>query len=156
MLTNFDQVTSLPAAQGLSAEATCAALQAAAAHPACSAFNSLSSADAVEAAAAAGHLPPILSTDETLAGIWHEFDTASSWKPPLEQATAQKAGGSSGSAAAPEASAGPARAAAAAALPEDKGEPLVAWRPLIWFRFHSHRERKVRRAGRDAARVHYS
>ncbi|GAB4822800.1 hypothetical protein N2152v2_009846 [Parachlorella kessleri] len=61
---------------GLSPEQVLQELEAATQDPACAAFNHLRTSEQVEAACAAGSLPPIAVTDQTLAGIWHEFDTS--------------------------------------------------------------------------------
>ena len=152
------------APQGLCAGEVLAALQAAAAGPLPAAFNSLSTSQLVEAAAAAGRLPPIAVTDESVAGLWHEFDTTATGD--ANGLAADKAEGAAG----PSAAAGVAAAARtgvasqkeqahagvsssgggwAAGAPlapaaGDQASPLITWKPLIWFRFHSVHGSQVR------------
>ncbi len=144
--------------EGWSAGEVLALLQGAVADPACALLNGLQDAAEVVAASQAGLLPPIVSTDQTLAGTWHEFDTS---KAAAErQAAAAAAAGGGSTAARPavqrqrtagdgadDATLGSAAAAATGgsegAGPSGFGPGsaasagIITWRPLLWFKFHS-------------------
>jgi hypothetical protein len=130
-----------------------ALLQSAAADPTAAAFNGMQDADAVEAAAAAGLLPPILATDESLAGVWHEFDTsleaAERQSATAEAARARAGAGAHHQQQQQQQGAGQVSTAAAAgsALVPGSGQAvrvshhgIITWRPLLWFKFHSAEE----------------
>ena len=148
--------------QGWSAEQVRQLLQSATADPACAALNGMVDPGEVLAASEAGLLPPIAATDQTLAGIWHEFDTTP--EAAAQQAAAQQQGAPGGAGAAQEAAAQRAQsqqqpplapphtagaegvAADGAAGPSSSGGAaacqvstagIVSWQPLLWFKFHS-------------------
>ena len=153
--------------QGWSAEDVLALLRQAAADPAAASLSGLVEANEVTLMSAAGQLPPILCTDETMAGVWHEFDTsdaaavqqeaaAASSTPHLrmaaqalrarQQRLAQEPQPGTAEETAEEAAAA-ASAAAAAAGPSSGSQQrqvlsagIVSWRPLLWFKFHSAEE----------------
>lgn len=144
--------------QGWPAEDLLALLQQAAAAPECASLNGLTLAAEVEAAAAAGLLPPIVATDETLAGIWHEFDTSDEAAARQAAAAAGAVAGSSaqhaGAAAlrrrqqqpgedeGPSGAAKPSAAGAGSSGAALQASPdgIITWRPLLWFKFHSAEE----------------
>ncbi|KAI3433414.1 hypothetical protein D9Q98_003229 [Chlorella vulgaris] len=141
-----------------------ALLQHAVAHPACAALSALQDAGEVQAAAAAGTLPPIVATDQTLAGVWHEFDTSPDAPARQTQAAAAalaaQAGGGGRTVAPPAAPQPQAQGVAARADPapaagltgltggslgscsktslqEELWAGIITWKPLLWFKFHS-------------------
>ena len=140
---------------GWAPEEVLALLQAAACDPACTALNGMVDAVEVQRAAAEGLLPPIVATDQTLAGVWHEFDTT----PAAAQAAAAaaqgvgtsaqhaavqqqkpgqhhaQAGPSAAPAAPADAEAGPSSGADQQVRASAAG--IVTWKPLLWFKFHS-------------------
>jgi hypothetical protein len=128
--------------QGWSSADVLALLRTAAADPASTALNSLGDAAAVQRAAEAGLLPSIVATDQTVAGIWHEFDTGDD----LEAQPASRANGQSSTQQASQQeqqqnAAGPAGGQAAGPRAgEASYDGIVRWKPLLWFKFHTMEE----------------
>ena len=98
---------------GLSPREAAETLQAATQAAPAAAFNDMDTWEAVEEAMASGTLPRMNNYSKTYTGTVCEFDA--SWREGDFSAAWLRPRG-------------------------DGGAPLVAWRPLVWFRFHSQEE----------------